>query len=205
MSIASTTLIEISPRSADSTPITWLTERLRARDELVHTRVLRELLPCVRRWMFRLLGPSGDLDDAVQEALSEIASALHRFEGRSSLRTLAQTIATRTAYRFYGRRARAAETEAYEVEPACDGDTPEERAAARQLVDRLYGHLAALPPARRTAIVLCVIEGLSPTEAAAIEGCTALAMRGRLFHARAELERALMRDPGFAALRGGAR
>ena len=50
---------------------------------------LRALLPHVRRWLYRLLGRSPDLDDATQEALAEIAAFLPRFEGRSKLETAA--------------------------------------------------------------------------------------------------------------------
>lgn len=197
-------LIELSPLAPDAAEVlASIVARLRAADDALHTRVIRELLPCVRRWAFHLLGPRADLDDAVQESLAEIASALHRFEGRSSLRTLAHRITTRTAYRFYGRKSDVA-IDSFELEPPDDAETPEERLAARQLCERLHRHLEALVPARRTAIVLCLVEGLSPTEAAAVEGCTPLAMRSRLHHARAELEARVARDADLRA-RGNVR
>ena len=39
------------------------------------------LLPKVRRWLHRLLGPGAALDDVTQDALIEIARALPRFRG----------------------------------------------------------------------------------------------------------------------------
>ena len=75
---------------------------LRARDPDATRDALRALLPKVRGWLYRLLGGSANLDDATQEALSEIARFLPRFEGRSSLRRAAHRITVRVAYRYLG-------------------------------------------------------------------------------------------------------
>jgi RNA polymerase sigma factor (sigma-70 family) len=197
-------LISLSPRDEAARPHLWLViERLRARDGRLIERVLRELLPPVRRWAFRLLGPHRDLEDAVQEALSEIASALHRFEGRSSLLTLAHTITLRTAYRFF---RRPGELDGSVVELAgeleSEADDPERRALAREMIVRLYACLERLPAQRRAAFVLCAIEGMSPNEAAPIAGCSALAMRSRLHHAKNDLDRAMGADEVLAPLVG---
>lgn len=203
-------LVALSPQvEVDRVRIEALVHRLRANDRVLVERILRELLPLVRTWSFRLLGPHADLDDAVQDALSEVASALHRFEGRASLSTLAHCIATRTAYRFYRRRGRL-KAEAFELDEEQEGNatTPEEQALAREAVRRLYAHLEALSEVRRTAFALCAIEGLTPTEAGQIVGCSSVAMRSRLFHARNELAMRLETDellaPYAAQLREGA-
>lgn len=160
-----------------------LASRLRAGDVAWTERVLRELVPEVRRWMFRLLGPRHrELDDASQDALAEIASALHRFEGRSSLSTLAHKITVRTAYRYYRTRKLVALPD---VEAPID---VERQAGARQALERIFVHLERLPPSRRTAFVLCAIEGLAPDEAAEIMGSTSSAVRSLVCRARADIE-----------------
>ena len=198
-------LVTLSPTDGEDRPrVERLAARLRAADAVLVERVMRELWPGVRRLAFRLLGPRPELDDAVQDAMSEIASSLHRFEGRSSLTTLAHSITVRTVYRYYRKRG-AIDARLVALEDAAGqpqerlAESPEERALTRELVARVHGCLARLGEQRRTAWVLCVVEGLTPTEAAELEGCSALAMRSRLFHARADMTREMRRDELLAA------
>jgi len=187
----STSLVNLSP-NADSIGerrlLDELVDRLRSRDDAVIDRVLRELVPEVRRWMFLHLGPRHDLDDAAQDALSEIASALHRFEGRSSLATLARRITLRTSYRYYRRRR----TEP--LDPEVDAPDPERQVAARRALERLHEALGKLPERRRAAFVLCAVEQLTPAEAADVLGVSANAMRSLLCRARQDVEALLEGD-----------
>lgn len=169
---------------------------LRAGDPSATRDALRALLPDVRRWLYRLLGRSPDLDDATQDALAEIAAFLPRFEGRSTLRTAAHQITVRVAYRYFGR------TTHVPLEAVPDLVAPEStadaRVMAREALARLQRCLQRMPPKRRVAFVLCAIEGLSPTEAAHIAGSSSLAMRCRLLQARREVARMLAHDPYLA-------
>lgn len=197
-------LISLSPSDAHARPfIAVLVTRLRAHDLLLVERLVRELLPVVRKWLFRLLGPSPELDDAVQDALSEIASALHRFEGRSSVRTLAHTITLRTSYRHFRRRGAwdlELIDESFEDQRSSD---PETTTLDREVLARVYGMLERLPAQRRAAFILCSVEGMAPAEAARIAGCSGVAMRSRLFHARAELDRMMSEDELLAPMVNG--
>jgi RNA polymerase sigma-70 factor, ECF subfamily len=169
---------------------------LRAGDPDAVRDALRALLPHVRRWLFRLLGRSPDLDDATQEALAEIAAFLPRFEGRSKLETAAHQITVRVAYRYYAR----VKHQPLELEPELvdlAGST-EARVMAREALARLQRCLARMPAKRRVAFVLCAIEGFTPSEAARIAGTTAVAMRCRLTFARREVARMLKHDPYLA-------
>jgi RNA polymerase sigma-70 factor (ECF subfamily) len=166
---------------------------LRARDPDLTRDTLRELLPHVRKWLYRLLGRSPDLDDATQDALAEIAAFLPRFEGRSKLTTAAHQITVRVAYRYF---AKTKEVSLEVVPELVDVSTGvESRMMAREALARLHRCLARMPAKRRIAFVLCAIDGLSPTEAARIAGTSALAMRGRLLFARREIARMLKHDP----------
>ncbi len=186
-----TSLVNLSPKT-DSLPerrlLDELVTRLRSRDDAVIDRVLRELVPEVRRWMFLQLGPRADVDDATQDALSEIASALHRFEGRSSVATLARRIALRTSYRYYRQRR----TEPVDVDP--EGSDPERQVAARRALVRLHEALRELPERRRSAFLLCAVEQLTPQEAAEVLGVSANAMRSLLCRARRDVEALLADD-----------
>jgi RNA polymerase sigma-70 factor (ECF subfamily) len=188
---------------AESRDVDPRLEALRAGDPETTCEVLRELLPCVRRWLYRLLGPGGELDDATQESLTELARALPRFEGRSTLATLAHRITVRVAYRFFGRARRARETSLELVLPPPDQVDPLTRIMGREALRRLHRCLDRLPQRRRVAFVLCAVEGLTPSEAADVAGVSATAMRSRLMHARSEVARMLGADPSLAALLKG--
>jgi RNA polymerase sigma-70 factor (ECF subfamily) len=138
--------------------------RLRVGDPDITRDTLRALLPHVRRWMYRLLGNSADLDDATQDALSEIASFLPRFEGRAKLETIAYQIAIRVAYRYFA-KSRFVSLEVL-PEIADDASGADTRLMAREALARLHRCLGRLPAKRRVAFVLCAIEGMTPTEAA---------------------------------------
>jgi len=189
-SFMNTSLVNLSPNAAslgERRLLSELVDRLRSRDDVVIDRVLRELVPEVRRWMFLHLGPRHDLDDATQDALSEIASALHRFEGRSSLATLARRITLRTSYHYYRKRR----TEPVSIEP--EGHDPERQVAARRALERLHVALGQLPERRRAAFVLCSVEQLTPAEAAEVLGVSPNAMRSLICRARQDVE-ALIQD-----------
>ena len=157
---------------------------------------LRALLPHVRRWLARMLGRSPDLDDATQDALTEIARFLPRFEGRSKLETAAHKITVRVAYRYFrSHKEVALEAVPEPIDPEVAAD---ERLLAREALGRLQRALRRLPAKRRLAFALCAIEGLTPSEAAELAGTTAVAMRCRLVWARRELARLLDHDPYLA-------
>ncbi len=172
---------------------------LRSGDRVATEAVLLELLPRVRGWLQRLLAPGPDLDDAVQDALAEIALALPRFEGRARLTTFAHRITVRIAYRYFGRHKRA-DASLELVAPPVSTLDPESHAMEREALRCLYRCLDRLPNKRRVAFVLCAIEGLSPAEASEVAGTSAVAMRSRLMRARAEVARMLRHDPYVVTL-----
>lgn len=165
-------------------------------------RTLVSLLPRVRSWLYRALGPEGQLEDATQDALIALAQALPSFEGRAHLTTFAHRITLRVAYRYYGRgrRQRALLAPAHEAFVADRVESPARQpdalCAEREALRRLHRCLAKLPEKRRTAFVLCAIEGLEPHEAAALVGTSPGSMRARYMHARDELARLLKSEQG---------
>jgi len=192
-------LITLSPSDEQAAPrLQLLAQRLRAGESELVERVLRELLAPVRRWMFRLLGPNGEIDDAVQDAMGAIAGALHRFEGRSSVSTLAHTIVVRVAYTHFGRRRHELDQDA--VDRAIGAVDPERQAMMREAMVRFYRCLDRLNETRRTAFVLCVVDALAQDEAARIAGCSPVAMRARLFQARREMDALIREDEVLAPM-----
>lgn len=164
--------------------------------------VLRALAPQIRRWVQRQLGPGPDLDDATQEALIQVADALHRYEGRAKLTTYARRITVRAALRYRRRHATPPSPPLYALD---DQRTPEQLAMQRESIRRLYAALDELSPKLRLAFVLCAIEREPHAEAAEIAQVSVSAMKARLKRARAQLAKRLEDDPYLAPLFGRSR
>ena len=176
----------------------------RESEEQALETVLRAIAPDMRRWVARHLGPEPDLDDATQEALIELASALERFEGRSKLSTYAHRIGVRVALRHakkHRRRRRGVLALAGFV-PTAGQVTPESVALGREGIARLYAALDRLPEGRRTAFILCDVESLSHEEAAAVEKVKLETLRKRLQRARVDLRALLADDPVLGSYLG---
>lgn len=175
---------------------------LRAGHPAVIEEVLLDLSPRIRGWCFRRVGPHPSLDDIVQEVLIEVARALPRFDGHSSLPTYAYRICARVVWRQLKKSRSeppAAELPEVLVAPC---DDPERSNIERQALEAVLACLARLPERRREAFILCEIEGETPEHAARMLGTTPNAVRSRLMHARHELERRLRGHDLLSLVRG---
>jgi RNA polymerase sigma-70 factor, ECF subfamily len=136
------------------------------------------------------LGDHDTADDLTQETYLRAFGALHRFEGRSSVRTWLLSIARRAcadAVRSRRRRRLTLVRDDAELErlgPARDADRVGEGAAVADL-------LARLDPDRREAFVLTQLLGLPYAEAAEVAGCPVGTIRSRVARARGDLIAAL--------------
>jgi len=132
------------------------------------------------------LGDPRSADDLTQETYLRAFRALHRFEGRSSVRTWLLAIARRVCADALRSRRRRRLT--------LVGDTAElEAAGAADLTDRIAEGtavtdlLARLDADRREAFVLTQLLGLSYADAAEVAGCPVGTIRSRVARARADL------------------
>jgi RNA polymerase sigma-70 factor, ECF subfamily len=144
------------------------------------------------------LGDRDSADDLTQETYLRAFGSLHRFEGRSSLRTWLLSIARRVcADAVRSRRRRRltlvrddAELEALAAAPHAD------RVAQGVAVTDL---LTRLEPDRREAFVLTQLLGLPYAEAADVVGCPVGTIRSRVARARGDLVDLLDEQPGSRA------
>jgi RNA polymerase sigma-70 factor (ECF subfamily) len=139
------------------------------------------------------LGDRESADDLTQETYARAFASLHRFEGRSSLRTWLLAIARRVcadAVRSRRRRRLTLVRDDAVLEalgPADGADRVAEGAAVTDL-------LARLDPERREAFVLTQLLGLPYAEAAQVAGCPVGTIRSRVARARADLVEAVTRQ-----------
>jgi RNA polymerase sigma-70 factor (ECF subfamily) len=131
--------------------------------------------------------------DLTQETYLRAFSALHRFEGRSTLRTWLLSIARRVCADHLRRKKRrqlflvgdTAELETLTASVTTDEDQVGDSVAAQDALARLSFH-------RREAFVLTQLLGLSYAEAAEVVGCPVGTIRSRVSRAREDLVAALV-------------
>ena len=140
------------------------------------------------------LGDRDSADDLTQETYLRAFGSLHRFEGRSSLRTWLLAVARRVcadALRARRRRPSLVRLDPLDIEVGDGGDRVGESAAVGDL-------LARLDADRREAFVLTQLLGLRYAEAAEVAGCPVGTIRSRVARARAELVSAIAEEAAAA-------
>ncbi len=117
-----------------------------------------------------MLGPSGEVDDVVQEAFIRFYQTLDRFRGEAAVSTYLKRIAINRSLDALRRRKRllarfrSRDDETYSVlEPSIE---EEEHVEARERARLVHQAIDALPPKHRAVVVLRMIEGYSTEETA---------------------------------------
>ena len=160
-------------------------------DEAAFRELYRRHVERVHRIVARILGPRGDVDDAVQEIFVQVHRSLDRFHGESLFTTWLHRVAVNVTANVLRQRPREpAEAAPDELDP-----DPGEHLEAREEVRALYRALDELPEHNRVAFVLFELEGMSLEEIAEATGMPLAAAAARLRRARIALARALGRGP----------
>jgi RNA polymerase sigma-70 factor (ECF subfamily) len=170
-------------------------EACRRGDRPALEAVFRAHAPAIARVLARLVGPSADVEDLLQDTFANAIGAFPQFRGEASVKTWLHRIAIHVAHGHLRRPRHRRETPL--ADEAVLGAT-ETCAEDQELARRLYQHLEAIDAAKRIALVLRVIEGYSVEEIAALTGASRAAVRSRIFWARRALMKRMKRDPLFA-------
>lgn len=161
--------------------------------------IAAELSPALTSYLRRFTGAPSLAEDLLQETLIRIEKGLGGFEGRSSLKTWAFTIAARVAADHYRAPENSLDivdidttSELADLDPSIHERlvVSEMNACVRQVID-------SLPPDFRTALVLHDLELLSAKEVASICGCSLATAKIRIHRARARLKKRLERECVF--------
>ena len=191
--------LEPNPATDMTGDVTALVARARQGEAAAFRALFRLHLPRVNRIVYRMGGPSAEVDDMVQVVFVEAFRALPAFRGDALFSTWLARIAVRVTMRAIKRpRLRVVPLEDA-GEPSATSLGPEGIVSARETLVRLDALLAALRPKRRIAFVLHVLEGYSMEEIAAIVGASVAAVKVRIHDARLEIERRLRKDPELLA------
>ncbi|MCB9701033.1 MAG: RNA polymerase sigma factor [Myxococcales bacterium] len=159
----------------------------RAGDMQAWAQLYQENFDRIYRRLCYLVGRSADAEDLTHETFARAVVGLASFDGRSSFSTWLRGIATNVARNFLrdkDTRRRAEERLAELAALAPGGEDGDRTQLRRARTEALYVALAATPEHLREAFVLCEVEGLSMSEAAAEAGVTVNNMTVRAWRAR---------------------
>ena len=177
-----------------------LVDRLRRRDATAFEAVHDAFNTRLYNFLARLSNNHDVAEDLLEETWLRLVAHATRLRPDTSLGAWLFTVA-RNLHASY-RRSRniedAGAADAVGLWMITPAPSPLEVAEASETERRIGAVLASLPTAYREALLLVSVEGLRPTEAAAICGITPEAMRQRLSRARALLDRRLTQTDGPA-------
>lgn len=153
-------------------------------------QLYRRHAPLVFARLTRLIGPSSEREDVMQQVFLELHRALGGYRGDAPFGAFLHGITVRVGYDHLRRRARSRRTRLCEEDVAdlvAPGGSPETRARERQELLAAFERLDRLKPKKRVAFVLHVIEGLSLEEMARLLETDARTLGQRVAYARREL------------------
>ena len=153
----------------------------------------------LQRYLERMVGNRATADDLLQDTLLRIARGLPSFEGRSSVKTWAFTIATRVATDYFRRpETRARIVDVDQVQEISDSQIDvEERLVIDEMNACVREVIDSLPEDYRAALVLHDLQGLTAEATAQACGCSLATAKIRIHRARARLRSALGAECDF--------
>jgi RNA polymerase sigma-70 factor, ECF subfamily len=186
-------------------PEAALIERCAVGEESACAQLVAEHERMVYQLALNVLGDREEAQDLSQEVFLRVFRTIHRFRGQSALRTWIFRIVinqARNRQRWWRRRNRGQQVslddhiQAHGDMPAPrDGTWPDRALARKELANRIWTAMDALPFEQRTAIVLREVDGLSYDEIAFSLGVTLGTVKARLTRARQALRAALREAP----------
>lgn len=178
----------------------WLMQAAQSDQDGAFHQLVERYLPRIHRFLTRLVGPAW-AEDLTQEVF------LRAYERRRTYRPEAGNfsswiygIARNLSIDFHrrkrpvismhpGRGDQEGDGQLQLVDPAAK--EPSDRVGADEARAALEAAIGRLDEPYRTTVVLCLLEGFTYEEAAAVEGCPAKTISSRLARGRARLREAL--------------
>ena len=170
-------------------PLSKLAARAAGGEAEAVRALLRAVAPSMLRACRGVLGSSsGEAEEALQESLTALLSALPAFRGESPIRHYATTIAVRVAMKLRRKGERARRRE----DAVADGlavvrSEPDARLHEQRCAECLRDLLEELPAEQAEALVMRVVLDHTPAEIAAATGAPVNTVRSRVRLAKSRL------------------
>ena len=179
-----------------------LVQRCKEGERAAFVALFRKHRLDVARLIHRMLGPSIDVEDLVQEVFLQVHRSVGAFRGTSRFSTWLYRVTVNVVLMHRrAQRSRPSFSQETEAPPAPDGrPLPDDLVARDARVRAFYRVLDRLSEKKRTVFLLHEIEGMLPAEIAKLVGAPVLTVRTRLFYARREVLDLLSDEPELRAL-----
>jgi RNA polymerase sigma factor (sigma-70 family) len=182
-----------APRLEELSDPALLERFVQGRDESAFAALVSRHGVMVLRSCRRILGDIHDAEDAFQATFLILARKAYTIRRPQELPGWLHGVARRVALKARSKAAaRPSQTQLPDELPASCSD-PLTQLTARELLMVLDEEVARLPPAQRSAVVLCCLEGQTREEAARQLGWTLGSLKGRLERGRQRLQDRLAR------------
>jgi len=183
-----------------------LVARLKGGDPAAFEAIYEAYRPRLFSFLVRLSRRRDVAEDLLEETWLRLVGRAATLTDDARLGPWLFTVA-RNLY-FSWRRSRALDpSRTSELDPAWPspdrGNSPFEAAARAELERQVEAALARLPLRDRELLLLVGVEGLTPSEAAAVCGVPAVTLRARLHRAREKLAAEMDADGAMARARAG--
>jgi RNA polymerase sigma-70 factor (ECF subfamily) len=155
-------------------------------DRVALGELLRKLGPGMFRTASKVTGSRADAEDAVQEAMLQLARSLGGLKEPRAIAAYASRIVLRTALRSR-RRARREQDEHDEL--ASETHSTDEMLERRRQVERALGLLERLPEEQAEVMMMHYVEGYTVAEVAEAMGVSFHTITSRVRLAKHHLER----------------
>lgn len=186
----------------EAPPTPSVIQRAQAGDEAAFRQLFLENREMVARVVFRIMGPSSEVEDVVQEVFLHVYRSINKFRGESKFSTWLYRLASNVT-KMHLRKKRSRPRMAYVDVPEKveeSGNEPDLLVERRQRARALHRLVQGLSEKKREVLVLHDFEGVPAVEVAKIVGAPVLTVRTRLFYARKELYAALEGEPSLQAI-----
>jgi len=180
--------------AADEAP---LIESARLGDVRAFDALYRRHVQRVYARLTRLLGPTSDREDLVQQVFVRLHRALPSYRGEAPFGAFLQGITAHVGYDYLRQRTRQRCSQLSEAALAAlvsHDSSPEAAASERQELQRAFARLDGLSAKKRVAFVLHVIEGVPLQDMARMLDTDARTLGQRVAYARRELAAMLERE-----------
>jgi RNA polymerase sigma-70 factor (ECF subfamily) len=165
-------------------PDSALVERIMAEDERALSALYDRYAGMLFAMLVRILRDTSAAEEVLQDLFLQLWRGASRFDAsRGSLAGWLLVIGRNRALsrlRGKARREILADPEEFSIEAVPSSGNLEDEAARMQLMRRLQGAMAALPPEQREAVELAYFEGMTQTEIAARVGCPLGTVKSRV-------------------------
>ena len=164
-------------------------------DRVADRRLIKRVLPRVRKTVHFLAQDRTDADDFAQQALLEILRSAVTFRGECGLDYWADRVTVQTlAKQFERRKRRRGIRDRFWMAPK-DTMAVDEQVALTEARERLRVHFGELPERLRMPVVLHYVHGYDVSEIAEIVEAKVNTVRGRLRDGLRRLRKKVRNDP----------